>query len=98
MTTSTLTLTLTPAELLDGDVYSDCGFQFRVENLHKVEWVTDPTYRAWTAVWTGVGTDPSPGWHRFSSAGNGYRTLTVDRTPTYGPLRRTSRNPYGLTS
>ena len=67
-------------DLRDGDVYWESGYQFRAEDVqHGQEYGEGKTRSEWVAVWTGVGDDPSPGWHRFNSAGNDLREIAVVR-------------------
>ncbi len=74
----TKTQMIPATHLRDGDVYFESGYQFRAENVrHEQSYGEGKIRSEWVAVWTGIGDDPTPGWHRFNSAGNDLRTIAL---------------------
>lgn len=65
---------ISAAALSEGDVYLACGFEFTATEVRHDQPGNgnggEPTRTLWTAVWTGEGADPGPGYRRFSSGGN----------------------------
>lgn len=74
---------ISAADLSEGDVYLDCGFEFVADDVRHNQpgngKAGEPATRTlWTAVWTGEGADPGPGYRRFTSGGNSLRPIRLN--------------------